>query len=284
MLAAEADRRRRLVDSAHSRLSKKNIDPKDGDARGKINLAKLSGKDSVGAELYRRMENRIGRLDQELESIDAHGNRKTGIRLEGNISKADRLFFIEAGSLDLGDTGGNKTLSFPDITMTGLDRIALIGPNGSGKSTFIRHILNNISPSISVFYLPQELSQTESKAVLADVRAEDEKSRGDILAYFSRLGSDPRSILQSALPSPGEVRKLLIARAVFHNLSLGNKVSAIIMDEPTNHLDLQSVPLLEETLKECCCALLLVSHDEIFLSHLTEKKWIIGEDGIKVEG
>jgi ATPase subunit of ABC transporter with duplicated ATPase domains len=51
------------------------------------------------------------------------------------------------------------------------------------------------------------------------------------------------------------------------------------MDEPTNHLDLNSITLLEETLTEVEAALLLVSHDEIFLSHLTSREWNINKNG-----
>jgi ATPase subunit of ABC transporter with duplicated ATPase domains len=270
-LATEADKRRRTVDSSRSRLSKKAIDAKDSDTRGKINLARLSGKDKVGADQYKRMENRLDRLDRELDGVGATGKRKTGITLSGVISKADRLFALDAGNIPVGD----RTLAFPALTMSGNDRIALTGPNGAGKSTLIRHILKHIAPPVPVLYLPQELTETESKAILAEVFAEDEKARGEILSRFSRLGSNPKSILQSALPSPGEVRKLLIARAIFH------KPALIIMDEPTNHLDLNSVLLLEDTLKECPCAMLLVSHDEAFLSALTEKEWALssGNDG-----
>jgi ATPase subunit of ABC transporter with duplicated ATPase domains len=246
-------------------LSKKTVDAKDNDTRGKINLARLSGKDKVGAEAYKRMENRLDRLDVELDGVGATGKRKTGVTLAGAVSKADRLFALDAGSIPVGD----RTLTFPALSMGGNDRIALTGPNGTGKSTLIRHILKNIVSSIPVLYLPQELTEAESKAVLAEVFAEDEKARGEILSRFSRLGSNPKNILQSALPSPGEVRKLLIARAVFHEPAL------IIMDEPTNHLDLKSVLLLEDTLKECPCAMLLVSHDEAFLAALTETEWAV---------
>jgi ATPase subunit of ABC transporter with duplicated ATPase domains len=201
--------------------------------------------------------------------VNGGGKRKTGITMAGAASKADRLFLLEAGSLAIGD----GALSFPELTMSGLDRVALTGKNGAGKSTLLRHIIEHISPTVTFFYLPQELTETESRAVLAEVFAEDEKARGEILSFFSRLGSNPKSILQSALPSPGEVRKLLIARAVSHNPAF------IIMDEPTNHLDLPSVILLEEMLKECRCALLLVSHDEAFLAALTETEWAIMGDG-----
>jgi ATPase subunit of ABC transporter with duplicated ATPase domains len=52
------------------------------------------------------------------------------------------------------------------------------------------------------------------------------------------------------------------------------------MDEPTNHLDLKSVILLEEMLRECRCALLLVSHDEVFLSALTDREWTIAHGSL----
>jgi ATPase subunit of ABC transporter with duplicated ATPase domains len=54
------------------------------------------------------------------------------------------------------------------------------------------------------------------------------------------------------------------------------------MDEPLNHLDLRSIRLLEETLREVSCAMLLVSHDEVFLSRLTVKEWAITRDGLMV--
>lgn len=265
-LSVEADRRRHLADSARSRLSKKHLGTKDSDAKAKINLARLSGKDAVGTNLYKHMVHRIDRVDQTLNAGHSEGKRKTGVTLEGAASKADRLFLLEAGSLPIGN---NRTLFFPELGMAKRMRVALTGKNGAGKSMLVRHIIEHISPSIHFFYLPQELTEAESRAVLAQTFEENEKSRGRILSYFSRLGSNPKNILQSAQPSPGEVRKLLIARAVNHNPAL------IIMDEPTNHLDLPAVILLEGMLKECCCALLLVSHDEAFLSALTETEWTI---------
>jgi ATPase subunit of ABC transporter with duplicated ATPase domains len=270
-LAREADKRRRTVEGSHSRLSQSHVDPKDHDARHKARLAVISGKDKTGADLYKRMENRVEKIDSSLKEAQYRPERPTGLTLHTTASKADRLLFLAAGALPL---GGERHLSIPDLVIAPLDRIALTGANGAGKSTLIRHILGQLPPQIPLLYVPQELSVEESDALLAQVMDEDEKSKGEILSRFSRLGSDPRSLLQSAsplrgAPSPGEARKLLVARGVFLNPAL------IIMDEPTNHLDLKSIQLLEAMLTEAACALLLVSHDEVFLSRLTKRSWNI---------
>jgi ATPase subunit of ABC transporter with duplicated ATPase domains len=270
-LEAEAERRRRLAGRAKNRLSKKHLDPKDHDGRAKVNLGRLTGMDAAGTNLYKRMKNRAAKAREYLSHNEARPDSPRGITLRGDLPRADRLFFIEAGSLHLGaqEAREGRCLEFPVLAMRPGERVALCGPNGSGKSTLIRHILNHIPPRIPVLYLPQELSSGEGAAALARFKEKDEKLRGEILSRFSRLGSDPLSLLQSRLPSPGELRKLLIAQGIFLNPAL------LVMDEPANHLDLGSIRLLEESLADCRAALLLVSHDEVFLSRLTTTEWSI---------
>ena len=66
--------------------------------------------------------------------------------------------------------------------------------------------------------------------------------------------------------SPGELRKLMISLAVERPLSL------LILDEPTNHMDITSVLALENALSSLSCALLVVSHDSVFLSKVTNER------------
>jgi ATPase subunit of ABC transporter with duplicated ATPase domains len=265
-LASETEARRRTAEGSRKRFSKKNLDPKDRDGRGKINLARLSGKDRTAADLYRRMEKRLDRLDADMASVAAAGKRKLGISPETARSKMDRLCLIPPGVVSL---GGVRSLVIPELVIGPKDRIGLTGPNGTGKSTLLGRIVSLLPPRLPVLYIPQEISAGAAGAALAEMQRETGKNRGEILSRFSRLGSDPVLLLQSRFPSPGETRKLLIARGIFRSPAL------VIMDEPVNHMDLGSVRLLEETLAELDCALLLVSHDEAFLSALASIEWAI---------
>ncbi|MDR2143399.1 MAG: hypothetical protein LBP29_03415, partial [Treponema sp.] len=185
---------------------------------------------------------------------------------ETSRSKMDRLCLLPQGIIPLSDERG---LVIPELVIRPEDRIALTGPHGTGQSTLLSRIVRLLPPKLPVMYIPQEIHADEARTALDELKQETEKNRGEILSGFSRLGSDPVLLLQSRLPSPGELRKLLIARGIFLDPAL------VIMDEPTNHMDLTSIRLLEETLAGLDCALLLASHDEAFLSALTSVEWAI---------
>ena len=109
--------------------------------------------------------------------------------------------------------------------------------------------------------------------MLAEVKALGRESLGRVMTSVSRLGSRPGRLLESESPSPGEMRKILLALGVDRGIHL------LAMDEPTNHLDLPGIECLEEALAECPCAMLLVSHDRRFLSKTTDIEWHFSEAG-----
>ena len=154
------------------------------------------------------------------------------------------------------------------------DRIAVTGPNGAGKSTLVCHIMRFLNvPEERVTYLPQEIDVQTSKNIMAAVRRQSSDTLGHMMTVVSRLGSRPHRLLESTEPSPGEIRKIVLA------MGISNATHLIVMDEPTNHLDLPSIECLEEALSDCPCGLLLVSHDQRFLDRLTKRTWNISRSG-----
>lgn len=269
-LKREAARRRDSASRAHRRLSKRGLAPRDHDAREKKNLARLTGKDAVDGKRLRQVDSRLKHAQREQAQIKVKKTYEMGIWLEGSCSKRDTLFRLAEGSIQL---GGDRELRFETLEMRPGDRIAITGPNGVGKSTLVRHIMSSLNlPKERVIYLPQEIDLQASKQIITRVRALPKDMLGHTMTVVSCLGSRPQRLLETEEPSPGELRKVLLAMGIAQSPHL------IIMDEPTNHLDLPSIECLEDALRDCPCGLLLVSHDRRFLDNLTRTTWHISRD------
>lgn len=260
--------RRTHQQKADKARSKRGIDRKDHDAKGKANLAKAT--DGGAGKNIRQLEGRVRQAQSKEASFRIRKQRKTGIRLSGQRSHRNALFRIESGELALGE---NRLLQFPDLLMLPMDRIAVVGPNGAGKSTLIRHIMAHIDlPMNQMVYIPQEITAKEAADVLENTKVLASRKLGEVMRWVNHLGSDPHQLLESLVPSPGEIRKLMLA------LRMTDQPVLVVMDEPTNHMDLPSIECLESALREYGGGLLLVSHDERFLSKLTDTLWNIELD------
>ena len=268
-LKAEAQRRRVIADqkAAAARGSKqKKIPAHDHDGRAMRNLAKVTGKDAYAGRMVAQMNQRAGKLSTQRAGIEVKKRYETGIWVDGaSYIPRDFLLRLPAGELSL---GGGRRLFFPDLEIGGASRIAVTGANGLGKSTLIRHVLDHLSLSAEkLVSVPQEILAEDSRVLLDEIKRLPNDELGRVMITISRLGSRPARLLESALPSPGEVRKLLLAIGIVRGPHL------IVMDEPTNHMDLPGILCLEEALAECPCAMLLVSHDEAFLEKIVETEW-----------
>lgn len=266
-LEREFIRRREKADHDNRSHSGRKIPMKDHDARAKLAGARLTGKDAIQGNLARQMEGRLRQAEERRDNIRVKREAPSGIRLETERSRRDFLFRITPGEISLGP---ERRLRFPGLAMRPDDRIALTGPNGAGKSTLLRYLLGNTGIySEKTLTIPQEIPLEISRQVTKRTRTLPDLLLGRLMTLVSRLGSDPERLLRTDEPSPGEIRKLMLALGMIREPHL------IVMDEPTNHMDLVSVECLESALEDCGCALLLVSHDLRFLRRLTSERWTI---------
>ncbi len=266
----EMNRRKNIANKQDKKKSKKGLAKKDHDAKSKIDLARLSGKDGAAGKRFKQIESRVKQAEQKLFNTKKADWIKTGIWISGSLSKRDYLLKVPKNEIILGN---NKKLIFPDLIMNPSDKIALTGLNGTGKSTLIKYLLKNLNLDLkNVIYLPQEVSIEKSKIIINEVKELNHDKLGQIMIIISRLGSDPKRLLQTNTPSPGEIRKLILALGILKDPHL------IIMDEPTNHLDIIAMKCFEEALSNCPCGLLLISHDDFFLNVLTKINWKINDN------
>lgn len=264
-IKAERDRRAAVAARSAARRSARHLDRHDRDGREKIKLAVYTGQDGKAGKLSSQMDKRIEAAEKRLEGLDAKKERRGSLELDTGPAARKVLARLPEGGMSL---GSGRVLHHPELYLGNEDRIGLVGRNGAGKSTLLNALLRQVTLEEGVAYLPQEVLAAEVRALFGELQALSSAERGRVLSIVARLESPPARVIDGEELSPGEVRKLMIARSLLSSPHL------IVMDEPTNHLDIRSIEALQDVLDDCACALVLVSHDEQFLDALVDERWV----------
>jgi ATPase subunit of ABC transporter with duplicated ATPase domains len=167
------------------------------------------------------------------------------------------------------------------LTIRGPERIALIGPNGVGKTTLLNVIAGTARADDGqvvigvdgVAYLPQRLDVADDDATLLEhVRAVvPTAGENSLRARLAGLGfRGPRVTQPLATLSGGERFRAVLARLLLAE----PPPQLLLLDEPTNNLDLHSTQQLELALAAYEGALLVASHDDVFLRRLGITRWL----------
>lgn len=161
-------------------------------------------------------------------------------------------------------------------------RLAIKGVNGSGKSTLLglltakrasassnktKGILK--SGEMKTVVLDQRCAQLDdSLSVLQNVQESSRLSETEIRNSLARFLFVKESVFQKVSDlSGGERLRAALAKG-FLSGGLGELPELLILDEPTNNLDLANIEFLEGLLKNYRGALIVVSHDEVFLEKI----------------
>ncbi len=254
---------REKVSLAKKRFSKKGIGRHDSSMKEKINGAILTGKDKNDGQVLQRTITKQRQLSENMNKLSKE--YATGIKFEGKIAKHNFPIAVERSCINLFES---TQLCFDRLSVNVGEKIGISGENGAGKSTFIRYFIKEVDFEHDFLYIAQEITDKQAELLFEEVSDLDSEMKGELFTLVQRLGSDAKALLNSAIPSPGEMRKLLIAQGMLKQPSL------IILDEPTNHMDLESIELLESALQEYGGALMFITHDKAFLENLSTKKWL----------
>ena len=172
------------------------------------------------------------------------------------------------------DYGAGPVCRPVSFTVERGERVALVGRNGSGKSSLLRLALGEEIPHTGLFslasglvvsYVPQDASFLRGSLSQFARRYElDETQFKTILRKldFARVQFEKDLSDYSA----GQKKKVLLARSLCQSAHL------YVWDEPLNYIDVFSRMQLEELLRACRPAMLLVEHDQAFLEGLADKR------------
>lgn len=203
--------------------------------------------------------------------------------------------------------GSKVLLQNAHLTIHPGQKVGMIGANGAGKSTLLKAILNQIPlesgqiqmpDSWLVGYVAQEQSHLHLSALdyvmqgdslYAKVRSQIEaaelvNSHSDLVAAYDQLDViDGYQVPQKAQQllfglgfseadfekqvgafSGGWQVRLKLASALMQRADL------LLLDEPTNHLDIEAVSWLVQWLKQFRGAVMVISHDRLFLDEVVQ--------------
>ncbi len=208
--------------------------------------------------------------------------------------------------IDLPDPGvpaGRRIATIGDAhhswIVQGPERVALIGPNGVGKTTLVERLVGGgdgatvnpsgpigasgahagaeggFGPALSratahtdrIGYLPQRIDGLDDRAsVLENVSAVAQsigtvELRNRLARFLIRGATVERPV---ATLSGGERFRVALARLLLAD----PPPQLLVLDEPTNNLDLDTVDQLVDALAAYRGAVLVVSHDDVFLERL----------------
>jgi ATPase subunit of ABC transporter with duplicated ATPase domains len=182
------------------------------------------------------------------------------------VLDADGLVFAYPGTV------GRPLIEDLSLKLVGRERLALAGVNGAGKTTLLRLIVGELAPTRGTImlgihelaYIPQSaFSLHPDETVLNAFERLSHIENPDLARqYLSRSLFYGDAAFKRIDDISGGERIRLALGAV---LSRPAAVELLLIDEPTNHLDLNSVEQLESALQDYEGALVVVSHDQVFL-------------------
>lgn len=265
-IGAEAQKRRQLAERTAARRSGRNLDRHDSSGREKLRLAVISGQDGKAGRLSARMDARLETAATKLGDMHVDRRYDGDVWMDAHPSRRKILLHLDSCSLPLGE---EKTLSVPELFIGNDDHVGLVGDNGSGKTTLVHALASALPQDVPHLFIPQDMGERLRKETIGKLQGMSDGERGRVFSIIAQLNSDPDRLRRSGNPSPGEMRKLLLAQGIL------GKPSLIVMDEPTNHLDIGSIEALQRLLAGFPGALLLVSHDRALIDGTTSIVWSV---------
>lgn len=174
-----------------------------------------------------------------------------------------------------------------NFTLAPGDRVAIIGKNGKGKTTLLKLFAQKLTPdSGRVTYNPGvemgyfEQTNVQSLNPTSTVEEEILLSHPDLDRQQARnicgaiMFEGDNALKRISVLSGGEKSRVMLGKLLAKPLNL------VLLDEPTNHLDMESCDSLVVALDNFEGAVVLVTHNEMFLHALANRLIVFKNDTI----
>jgi len=254
------------------------------------------GGSSAQINMMKKMEKQLEKLETKQEE-DAEElaalQEDVDLPLTLNAGGALDQPVVQLRAVAFGYPGMSKPLfKGAEFSVDGKSRIVLVGENGNGKTTLVKLMLGQLQPTKGTINLNRgarialvnqhhadqlDLSMTPLQFMLQKFPGDgsyDQEMR--IRSHLSQCGcgAEQQQVTAACL-SGGQRSRIAMAATSFERPHL------LVMDEPTNNLDLASVEALTESVRTFDGGVVLVSHDQYFVSTVAKEVWVVGDGAVK---
>jgi ATPase subunit of ABC transporter with duplicated ATPase domains len=244
---------------------------------------KFRGANATHAAKRAALTMRIGQMTKARgPEVLTVKRRKIDIKFPQPVRAGDVVLRIEelAKSFD-------ETVIFEDINFL-VERgktFLILGLNGAGKTTLLRTIAGKykadagevkLGANVTLGFYAQEHEDIRHGVPVINLLREAGQGNTDpelrrMLGHFGMVGKVADQ--DAGTLSGGEKTKLALARLMI------SKANVLFLDEPTNNLDPPSVEAVLSALQHYEGTIVLVSHDEDFVTQLAPDKVIVMPEG-----
>jgi ATP-binding cassette subfamily F protein 3 len=165
-----------------------------------------------------------------------------------------------------------------NVSIGASDRVCVVGKNGRGKTTLLKLFAGVLRPqqgevtrplNVSAGYFEQSYvaGLDESNTVLEEITKADPEAdprRGRAICGAMMFTQD-EALKKIAVLSGGEKSRVVLGKII------ASPVNLLLLDEPSNHLDMESNDALLAAIDNFEGAVVVVTHNEMFLHALAER-------------
>jgi ATP-binding cassette subfamily F protein 3 len=169
------------------------------------------------------------------------------------------------------------------------DRTCIVGPNGKGKTTLLKLLAGQLKPlNGEIAYHPRvepgfyEQTNIQTLNDENSVEWEIQSSHDDVDRQMARnicgamLFPGDTALKKIRVLSGGEKARVMLGKILARPLNL------LLLDEPTNHLDMESSDALLAAIDAFDGAVIMVTHNEMFLHALAQRLIVFHQDRVDV--
>ena len=271
---AQIDDTRQLVTERKAHRDKAGLRKKARGDTPRIELGRLKNKsENTGGSnarlAARRREQAQAAMDEARRRIEILQPMSVSLPPTG-LQASKTVLAIEGASV--GYEPGRPIIRDLSFKLVGPQRVAITGPNGCGKTTLLALLTGTLKPWRGTVELMTGFAMLDQTVGLLDPtksirdnflllapEADENTCRAALARFMFRADAALQTV---ASLSGGQMLRAGLACV----LGQPRPPALLILDEPTNHLDIDSLEIVEAGLRAYDGALLVVSHDEGFLT------------------